>query len=301
MIRKRYVWLLVISLIIVTSFTVAAFNAGGEPMEQRSISYTPFKVYYPYYNQLDLIVNKTVEIGEIEKWVNGSIIPVQDEATGAIISAHTNNGVEMDIKNLEILFDKAYLLRHLNENLKTDIDAYWIMYMNSFIDGYIVIVSHNDTLSFMPVLSGHETYGGFADKTIYSWDEFAKLCEPKECTLIVNEVTIECDQPPIMHYGLVKFPLRGLLENLGFVVDWDGATESVIFSKGSDIYSYGTNKSKNPTGNILKNGVSKAGGTCSIVNGRTMVDGLFIQFLVREFNINIEGDANTHTVIVTNK
>lgn len=300
MLKNKYVWLFAILAIILTVCSVMAFSSGGEAVEQDSRSYTSFKAYYPGNSLFDSVINKTVPPTDIIKGGSLEIMPRVEESTGALIGAYTSNGVEVNAKNLEILFDKVYLIQHLNENLKSDIDSYWIVNISAFIDGYILVIKYGDTLSFMPVLSGHELYGGFADKTIYSCDEFAKLCEPKDCTFIVNDITVECDQHPIMHYGMVKFPLRSLFENLGFDVDWDGATESVIFSKGDDTYSYGTNKSKNPTGNIIKNGIAVRGFSCQIVNGRTMIQDSF-NTLGTDFGITILADSDAHVVTVTSQ
>lgn len=296
---KKVFFLLVI--LIATSSTLLVFSLGNESLKQEKSVYTSFKVYHPYHFQFDKVINKIVEYSEIEKWSKYIIVPELDKVTNKIIRAHTDNGVEVNINNLDILFDKTYLSQYIKEKLRSNYDNYWIVSMPSFIEGYTVIIEHNGMLSYMPVLSGYEVYGGFVDKKIYSSDEYTQLCAPKDCTFIINGKTIESDQLPIMQYGRVKFPLRSLLEHLGFNVDWNAETESVIFMSEKNSYIYSTNKKNNPTGNILKNGELKAGGLCTIENGRTMVDNLFVQFLCKEFNLSITGDTDKHIITVRKK
>ena len=102
---KKVFFLLVI--LIATSSTLLVFSV-----------YTSFKVYHPYHFQFDKVINKIVEYSEIEKWSKYIIVPELDKVTNKIIRAHTDNGVEVNINNLDILFDKTYLSQYIKVEIK---------------------------------------------------------------------------------------------------------------------------------------------------------------------------------------
>ena len=292
----------IVSLMLLPLFMMASLmvKANQEIEESNENKYTPFTIYYLMSNQLDEIMNKNLDLNKIgTTWTTEQIIPKLDPSTNSIIGAYVN-GADVSNPNLEILFDKNYLHQYLLEALNCQIDEYWILDCSSSLNCYVVMVKHDNTMSFMTILiNGYEIYGEFENKKIYSWDEFSWRCRAKPCTLIINNKLINCDQPPIVQYNKVLFPLRIILENLGFQVDWDEETENVIFTKGNDKCTYITNMEKNYSKSILKNGISKSGGDCTIVNGRTMVDGMFLGFLTIEYNIYFKYDADTNIVRIT--
>lgn len=279
-----------LTLILSVSLTFSvllSYCVQGEEMNTFSGNYTLFQVYYPGSYKFDQVLNNMDSFSSL-KVTSLSIIPKVDASTGQLVGAYTSKGDEMKYQNLEMLFDKEYLEQYLQETVGSNVDEYMIISMNRFFDGYIVVISHDMTLSFMTVFNEGQTDSEFIDKKIYSQEEFIELCKPKDCTLVVNNKEIVCDQPPITHYGIVHLPLRSTLEGLGYSVNWDEETYSVIFSDDSNTYKYVTNRDINRIGKIQKNGVSVSGGTCLTINGRTMVDNFFMQFLCREFDLSID-------------
>jgi hypothetical protein len=56
--------------------------------------------------------------------------------------------------------------------------------------------------------------------------------EPKGITIKINGKKIETDVDPINVNGRVLVPVRAVAENLGCIVEWDGATQTVSITKG---------------------------------------------------------------------
>ena len=132
--------------------------------------------------------------------------------------------------------------------------------------------------------------------------------EKKECTFIIDGVVIETDQPPVMQVinRRCYVPLRALLENIGYTVDWDDETKSVIFSKGDDIFIYTPIEiSASPSGVIYKNGNEEpiVAGAYVMMNWRVMVNNYdwTLGTLQIELGIRISLDWENHVVTVTSK
>jgi len=200
---------------------------------------------------------------------------------------------------LELLFNQDSLNSHLKKEQINDVIEIKIIYSFGFINDYIVVIKTQDEIHFMPVLSNGTKYGGFEHIKIYSMEEFKKLCDPQMCELIILGETIECAQPPIMEYGNTYLPLRVFLEHLGYVVEWEEKTKTIIFFNDDNLYSFIADSNENPYGFISKNGKTAAY-SCGfrIVNGRTLVYNMFIPFLWSELNVFIRENNDEHSLTV---
>lgn len=101
------------------------------------------------------------------------------------------------------------------------------------------------------------------------------------------------DQEPIIVNGRTLVPLRGVLDQLGYSVEWDGDAMAVTISKADVPYSVvvtiGSNK-------ILKGDTEIIIDVpATIINDRTMVP---IRAIAEAFELKVEWDDETRSVII---
>ncbi|MCL5037950.1 MAG: copper amine oxidase N-terminal domain-containing protein [Chloroflexi bacterium] len=100
------------------------------------------------------------------------------------------------------------------------------------------------------------------------------------------------DQPPVMIYGSVMVPMRGVFERLGAKVKWDGPTRTITANRGDTeiiLPLGGTRASVNGEGRTLATPALSIG-------GRTMVP---LRFVSEALNANVQWVAITRTVVIT--
>ena len=124
------------------------------------------------------------------------------------------------------------------------------------------------------------------------------------CTSMVafaaNDISIQLDgkaipfdQPPIIENNRTLVPLRGVLENMGYNVNWDEATNTAIISKYDVPYevrvTIGSNK-------ILKGDSEiEIDVPATIINDRTMVP---IRAVSEAFEKKVDWDDESRSVLI---
>jgi uncharacterized cupredoxin-like copper-binding protein len=111
----------------------------------------------------------------------------------------------------------------------------------------------------------------------------------------VNGVLIEHDivEPQILD-GRVMVPLRGVLERLGVVVEWDNQAKLVIARRGPTRITLGINE----TFGTVNNEIVRLDAPARLVNGRTMVP---LRYLAEGLGAYVFWDAAERTVVMTTR
>ena len=141
--------------------------------------------------------------------------------------------------NLEKLFtDKG--LYNVEEILVTE-------ETNLLNQGFMVCGRIGNDYYFIPIIGKgrwqkediqRQTYGRFEHLKLYTHSEILKLVAPQECTFILNGENLQCDPPVTMQNGIIKVPLRSLLEALGSEVYWYEDTKNIEFTVPGTNTSY---------------------------------------------------------------
>ncbi len=101
------------------------------------------------------------------------------------------------------------------------------------------------------------------------------------------------DQRPIILEGRTMIPVRGLLENLGYDINWDDATKTVIIKSYMNDDELRVTVGSNV---IYKNGEAiTIDVPATIMNGRTMIP---VRAIVEAFGYKIEWNESERTVTV---
>jgi len=102
---------------------------------------------------------------------------------------------------------------------------------------------------------------------------------------------LEFDVQPTIIDNRTMVPMRGIFEELGANVEWDGATRTVT-ATSSDLVVRTTvgNRVIDVNGNRITMDVAPV-----IVDGRTLVPARFVS---EAFGADVEWDANTRTVLI---
>lgn len=96
------------------------------------------------------------------------------------------------------------------------------------------------------------------------------------------------DQKPVMIDNRTMVPVRGVFEQIGMTVEWDGAAQKVTMRRGSDVITL-TIGSKT----LYVNGVpTEMDVAAQMVNDRTMIP---LRFVGQAAGAAVEWDGNTHT------
>lgn len=100
------------------------------------------------------------------------------------------------------------------------------------------------------------------------------------------------DQYPIVDDGYTLIPVRAVSESLGAKVDWDGKAQLVTITKGgTSIKLYIDNNTAYINGSECELDMP-----AQMINNRTMVP---LRFVAETFDLNVDWDGNTRTVIMT--
>ena len=298
--KKFTAMLLVLFLINISAVFVKAENDD-------ILIFETFRACSPFSKFVYKEMFTDYETSEMHSWREIEIVPEitlengQQKLAGAYILNKNKGQADEKINgmNLELLFNQKSLYEYLEKNKISDIKEIKIIYAPVFRSGYIVLIKTEGEIYFMTVLNNGDKYSGFEHEKIYSFDEFKKLCEPQPCTVTIFNEPIECDQPPIMEYGITYLPLRACFEYLGFTVEWDQETKTATCYNDNDTYTYVADNTLNPYGYLSKNGKNI---TYSVgfrmVNGRILVYDLFVSLLVSEFDVWFINNYDTHEVTV---
>ena len=116
--------------------------------------------------------------------------------------------------------------------------------------------------------------------------------EKQEISILLDNIEIPFDQPPIMENDRVMVPMRAIFEALGYEVDWYDTTKTAVAHKESSTITVQLNNPK-----IIYNENTY---TCdvypNIINGRTLVP---VRAIAECADCNVEWDGANKTVIIT--
>ncbi|MDR0272398.1 MAG: copper amine oxidase N-terminal domain-containing protein [Clostridiales bacterium] len=126
-------------------------------------------------------------------------------------------------------------------------------------------------------------------RSIYAF----RITTPDPIRVSVNgRQIIFVDQNPIIIDGRTFVPVRGVFENLGFSVEWQAATSSVLLSRGNFFISLQIGEP-----NFIANSVSHPLDVpAQIINGRTMLP---LRAVLESAGYSIAWDAATRTVLIS--
>ncbi len=117
---------------------------------------------------------------------------------------------------------------------------------------------------------------------------------PAEIQILVNGVKVEADVPPVIVDDRTLVPVRAIFEALTATVEWIPETRTVQADRGADHIEI---QIDNPV--MLVNGVEVALDVpAQIIDDRTLVPA---RAVAESFNLNVDWDGATRTVIITNK
>ena len=125
--------------------------------------------------------------------------------------------------------------------------------------------------------------------SLFSFNVFAK----DELSVYIDNKKIEFDVPPQIIDGRTMVPMRKIFEELGAVVGWFGDRQEIWANKGANVICMTINH------NALYKNTEEIGldvAPC-IVSGRTLVP---VRAVSDSLGANVEWDANTRTVYITN-
>lgn len=110
--------------------------------------------------------------------------------------------------------------------------------------------------------------------------------------VLVNDIAVSFDQPPVLENGRTLVPLRAIFESLGAEVDWDDKTGTVTGQKdGVHItLSAGSAFAK------VNDTAIELDAPAKIVNGRVLVP---VRFIAESMNCFVGWQAKTKTVYIT--
>ena len=297
-----------ISLIIIFC-TLVAFPINGIALEAplRPDYEKKIIIYRPNIENLRGLIQAPSQFDYRTVYKDMAIIPVLDVYTSKITHYGILRYKEMNLidtiypitDKTNFLFDNEAQQKYfLNKNI--NVEESEIFSAPYWLGGGIIIhvKSHGDSY-FMPVLD-QEKHGVFENKRIYTAEEFAQISKPHECKLIIRGVTVDCTRKPTMEFGDVLIPLRPLLENLGFSVQWDSETGEIVFSNDTDIYSI---QAENYDGyrKILKNGVYYEEEGFIMDDGITLVGEGFLATIQAICNVNAICNNDTFTITISDK
>ncbi len=116
--------------------------------------------------------------------------------------------------------------------------------------------------------------------------------EKNGITVTINDKKIEFDQEPITINDRTMVPLRAIFEELGAVVDWDDATQTVTATKNDVTIQLTINDSV-----MLVNGKSVTlDSPACLVNSRTLVP---VRAISEAFHCQVDWQEETKTVLIT--
>ena len=105
-----------------------------------------------------------------------------------------------------------------------------------------------------------------------------------------DEVTFA--QTPILQDGRTLVPMRAIFENLGAVVEWEGASETIKATKDSDVIIIVVGSDK-----AYVNGETKELDVpANIINDRTLVP---LRFVSEALNYSVDWNGETRSVHIT--
>ena len=298
-INKKFTAILLVLFLINISIVFA------ETENDDSSIFKKFNAYMLYgYHELSMFFTPDADISVMDDWsTDTEVIPKFDQEKGKVSAVRISRNGEVisedDASNLVTLFSKKMLYEHLEKNQVTNVKETKIIYASGFIKGYIVLIKTEDEIYFMTVMIDGTKYGVFEHERVYSLNEFKKLCEPQPCTLTIFNELIDCDQPPIMEFGITFLPLRACFEYFGFTVEWDQETKTATCYNDNDTYTYVADNTLNRYQYVYKNGeqiMYSAG--FRMVGDRILICNLFTLFLWHELGIYIREDRDNHAVIV---
>jgi len=117
---------------------------------------------------------------------------------------------------------------------------------------------------------------------------------PSEIQILVNGVKVVADVPPVIVDDRTLVPVRAIFEALGATVEWVPETRTAKAVRGQDTIEI---QIDNPV--MLVNGAEVALDVpAKIIDDRTMVPA---RAIAESFNLNVNWDGATRTVIITNK
>lgn len=108
----------------------------------------------------------------------------------------------------------------------------------------------------------------------------------------VDGKLLEFDVPPTIIEGRTLVPVRAIFEALGFTVNWNGETRTVIGKKGNLIIELPVDNKFARKGNKQ----IELDVPASIINGRTLVP---VRFIAESIGAKVDWDSTTRTVIIT--
>ncbi len=117
---------------------------------------------------------------------------------------------------------------------------------------------------------------------------------PSEIQILVNDVKVEADVPPVIVDGRTLVPVRAIFEALGANVEWIAETRTAKAVRGEDTIEIQIDNTI-----MLVNGAEVALDVpAMIVADRTMVPA---RAIAESFNLLVDWNGETRTVIITNK
>jgi hypothetical protein len=100
------------------------------------------------------------------------------------------------------------------------------------------------------------------------------------------------DVPPVIAAGRVLVPLRGVFEQTGAIVAWDGGTQTVLAQRGNTSVALQIGSAQ-----ATVNGVARILDTPPVlVGGRTMIP---LRFVSEALGVRVDWDAATTTVTIS--
>jgi len=132
-------------------------------------------------------------------------------------------------------------------------------------------------------------YGGIYVPAISLIEEDSSVNRHSAISVIVNGKKLSFDQNPIIYNSRVLVPLRGIFEELGATVTWDGSTKTITAKKGDITISLEIDSAV-----IMVNNERYIFDVpAKLINGRTLVP---VRAVAEAFGAYVNWDNNTSTV-----